>query len=52
MNKGNYNYPPSSPSHRPTSTSQSPRKTQYQSYQGLQRRNSASSICSKSTERL
>ena len=49
MNKGNYNYPPSSPSHRPSSSLQSPRKSQFQPYQGLQglqRRNSASSICS------
>ena len=58
MNKGNYNYPPTSPSHRPqsspalnsTHSSQSPRKTHIQPYHGLQRRNSASSICSHATD--
>jgi len=50
MNKGNYTYPPSSPSHRPQSSS-SPRKTQTpnQPYHGLQRKNSSSSICSQAT---
>jgi len=48
MNKGNYTYPPSSPSHRPQS-SISPRKSTIQPYHGLQRRNSASSVCSQST---
>ena len=48
MNKGNYTYPPSSPSHRPQSSS-SPRKSTIQPYHGLQRRNSASSVCSQST---
>ena len=47
MNKGNYNYPPSSPSHRPQSSS-SPRKTIHP-YHGLQRRISTSSICSHDT---
>ena len=51
MNKGKYNYPPSSPSHRPQSSpaSSSPRKTPIQPYHGLQRRNSSSSICSQDT---
>ena len=48
MNKGNYTYPPSSPSHRPHSSS-SPRKTPIQPYHGVQRRNSSSSICSQDT---
>jgi hypothetical protein len=48
MNKGNYNYPLSSPSHRPN-TSTSPRKN-IQPYHGLQRRNSASSIYSQATD--
>ena len=57
MNKGNYNYPPSSPSYRPQSSqtlhplhsSNSPRKT-ILPYHRLQRRNSATSICSLSTD--
>ena len=50
MNKGKYNYPPSSPSHRPQSSpaSISPRKN-IQPYHGVQRRNSSSSICSQDT---
>jgi len=57
MNKGNYTYPPSSPSHRPKSSqssqslhsSNSPRKTPIQNFHGIQRRNSSSSICSQAT---
>jgi hypothetical protein len=51
MNKGNYNYPLSSPSHRPQSsqTLHSPRKT-ILPYHRLQRKNSASSICSQTTD--
>ena len=49
MNKSNYSYPPSSPSYRPRSTN-SARKSQYLIYQGLQRRNSSSSLCSQSTD--
>jgi hypothetical protein len=57
MNKGKYNYPPSSPSHRPHSSpalpalhaTSSPRKN-IQPCHGLQRRNSASSICSHATD--
>ena len=60
MNKGKYNYPPSSPSHRPqsspalnsTHSPNSPKKTSIQPHphHGLQRRNSSSSICSHSTD--
>lgn len=55
MNKGNYTYPPSSPSHRPQSsqslhTSNSPRKAPLYHYHGMQRRNSTSSVCSQTTD--
>ena len=53
MNKSNYNYPPSSPSYRPNTSpgANSPRRNlQNNKHNGFHRRNSASSICSQTTD--